>query len=258
MEKHLKMCTPTLILSLFMKRIVSTFCLIISMFSISYGLQGVNFENISLDKAIEKAQQAEKKVLIDFYTERCIGCEELDRHIFQDSSISLSINTEFICIRKNAEEEEGASLFKKYDLMRSYPTVLILDSKGREIDRIVGMYDKEEYFRRIRDAAENKNTLSDLLSKLGKEKDNYHIMLKIADKYYDRGIWQKAIYYYETSVTQEQYASNDVLWFKLGLLYSRIGETKSAIKALNTAIGINSDNEYYHRLLNKLKAREND
>jgi len=156
--------------------------LILSSTANSYS--GVNFEEITLDDVIEKAKRAGKSIMIDFYTDWCVPCKELDKRIFQDPTISRFINQRFLSLRINAEEEVGLKLMKKYQVSTTYPTVLFLDSEGKEIDRIVGLSGgKEDYFKIIQDYTEGRNTFPVLLTQLNKDKDNPTLIFKIADSW---------------------------------------------------------------------------
>ena len=82
--------------------------------------------------------------------------------------------------------------------MLGFPTVLFVNQKGKEIDRICGFYgDKNATFQTIQDYAEGKNTLTLLLSEFKKEKDNVKINYKLAKKHVSRWEGEQAKQYFE-------------------------------------------------------------
>ena len=82
--------------------------------------QRIDFiENFELDSIILKSDKP--LILIDFYTTWCGPCKRMDREVFTDSTIVKHVNSNCISLKVNAEEGQGISLAKKYNVT-SYPT----------------------------------------------------------------------------------------------------------------------------------------
>jgi len=98
------------------------------------------------ESVIKLASKNNKKVFIDFYTTWCGGCKGYDKYIFPDSTFQVYIQDKFYSLELDAESPENKEIVKKYKVF-GYPTIIIADSKGNEINRIVGYYgDKPNYY----------------------------------------------------------------------------------------------------------------
>ena len=68
-----------------------------------------------------------------------------------------------------------------------YPTVIVLKASGEEIDRIVGFDgDKDKFLQKVKDYANNKNTLPVLLSQYAADSNNVTLNYDLVQKYLDR------------------------------------------------------------------------
>jgi len=104
----------------------------------------------------------------------------------------------FVSLRVTITDKGAIDIGIKYNAMAT-PTTLILEGKGDEIDRIVG-FDKEEkdaYFQKIKDFAEGKSILAQVLAEVEKNPEDYDANWKMAQKYSDRGEREMAMPYYQ-------------------------------------------------------------
>ncbi len=85
-----------------------------------------------------------------------------------------------------AHAEAADSLTAKDYKVSGFPTFVITDSKGKEIDRIVGYLPAKEFLAKVDDYMNGIGTLDDLLSKVEASKDRT-LYFEIADKYKYRG-----------------------------------------------------------------------
>lgn len=98
--------------------------------------EGIIFQNISLRKALNLAQQEKKLVFIDCYTTWCGPCKKLSSEVFTKKEIGDYFNQSFICLKMDMDRE-GANVKSKYDI-RAYPSLLFLDHQGTVIHKIIG------------------------------------------------------------------------------------------------------------------------
>ncbi len=85
-------------------------------------------------------------VIIDFYADWCIPCKELDALTFSDPEV-IKVSEEFETYKADLTETlspEVEQLREKYKIV-GVPTVLILNSKGEEVERITGFVTAEEF-----------------------------------------------------------------------------------------------------------------
>lgn len=99
--------------------------------------KGTNFQNITLQEAIDKAKSEGKLVFIECHTNSCGPCRMMKKSIFPQSKIGEYMNEHFVAIMQNMEEGEGLTIAKKYGVA-IYPTYLIVDTEGNCVGQIIG------------------------------------------------------------------------------------------------------------------------
>ena len=128
-----------------MNRNSVVFCLLLGLFSITTGVFAAESAWLT-DFAEAKKLAAERKVpiLADFSrSDRCCWCRRLDREIFAEKAFQEYAKENLVLFmadfpRRKQQPEHLVSqnkLLKKKYKVRGYPTVLVLDSEGREVAR---------------------------------------------------------------------------------------------------------------------------
>jgi thioredoxin-related protein len=157
----------------------------------------VHFQKTSFSEAAAKAQQENKLMLMDVYATWCVPCKKLDKTVFSDEQIGEFINTKFVSLKVDGEKGEGPQLMEKFGVP-GYPTVILFNAQGEEIDRVVGFDgNKENYLQTLQNYLEGKNTLKDYLSRVENEGDNAELNYEIATKLLYRDEGNKALKYYQ-------------------------------------------------------------
>ncbi|WP_339885328.1 thioredoxin family protein [Polaribacter vadi] len=115
--------------------------------------QGIEFSELTLDQAINKAKQENKYIFIDFYTNWCAPCKLMDRDVFPLKELGTYFNPKFINLKINAEKgEEGPILANKYSI-KAYPTFVILDKNGDLVHMFAGgILDGEKFINKVRES----------------------------------------------------------------------------------------------------------
>jgi thioredoxin-related protein len=81
-------------------------------------------------------------------------CRKMTREVYTDQNvIKFSRSQVFMRVMEDTEEE-GAILARKYKV-RGFPTLIILDSKGQEVDRILGAMSPEELIEELKSIFKN-------------------------------------------------------------------------------------------------------
>ncbi len=96
----------------------------------------VSFEKGSFEMAIRKAKEQKKHIFIDFYTAWCGPCLEFSRNVLTDDKVGEAMNKVFVNLKFDAEKGEGIMLAKKYNVS-AYPTLLIVDTQGNIVERVI-------------------------------------------------------------------------------------------------------------------------
>lgn len=94
----------------------------------------------------ESALQNNDKMIIDFYADWCIPCKELDALTFSDAKV-ISALSDFKSLKVDMTKslsEETAQIREKFKII-GMPTILFIDSKGNEVNRLTGFVSAEEF-----------------------------------------------------------------------------------------------------------------
>lgn len=96
----------------------------------------------------ERAKQEKKVFMVDFYTDWCFVCKQMDRELFaQDEAIQL-FDRHFLAYKLNPEKTEK-QLADDYNIT-AYPTFVFFDHNGNEIGRITGYLQKESFLQQVK------------------------------------------------------------------------------------------------------------
>ncbi|WMI66020.1 thioredoxin domain-containing protein [Aestuariibaculum sp. YM273] len=104
--------------------------------------QGIDFQHITLEEALQKAEKENKLVFIDFYTTWCAPCKSLAKFVFPLEEVGVLYNKEFVSIKLDAEKE-GLTAARKYGVT-SYPTLMFLNPEGKAVYKETGALPKEK------------------------------------------------------------------------------------------------------------------
>ncbi|MEE9439152.1 MAG: thioredoxin family protein [Saprospiraceae bacterium] len=93
------------------------------------------FSNEKVDEALRKASEEGKLVFMDFYASWCTPCKWMEQTTFTDTRVVTSLNKDFISIKVDIDDIEGFQMKNRYEV-NFLPTILILNSKGKMVERI--------------------------------------------------------------------------------------------------------------------------
>ena len=211
----------------------------------------------SLDEIINKND--DKIILVDFETDWCVWCDRLDKDTYTDEGVMEFAEHNLISIKIDAEKNDGPEQKKKYRV-RGYPTILLLDPSGNELDRIVGYRPPKEFLEELIRIKGGENTLTDLLAQHRRKLEDYPTQLSLSKKYISLNLPDSArkhldnVYTYQQNKSQLDFSIS----LKLSQMYYQIGPLDRSIDLLEEIIGSgidSSDTAYFYRLL--YKARKN-
>ena len=102
--------------------------------------------------ALVRARATNRLTLIDFYAAWCGPCQELDRTVLADSRVREALEEyEFVKVDTDRHVEPS----DHFDVV-GLPTMVVLDSSGREVYRWVGMIEADELARTLSQLATSK------------------------------------------------------------------------------------------------------
>jgi thiol:disulfide interchange protein DsbD len=98
------------------------------------------------EKGVAQAREEKRPMIIDFGATWCGACKELDKHTFSDAEFKAKAGR-FVGVKVDATNEEDpkvVALTKKYDV-KGLPTVVVLDSEGKEVKRFTEFVDAKKF-----------------------------------------------------------------------------------------------------------------
>ena len=115
-----------------------------------------------------------------------------------------------------------------------FPTVILMNSSGEEIDRIYGYAPPEEFVTTIRDYLRGKNTLDDLEARFEADPKDAELAYRLAEKYEGRQMYEEAASHYRKVVDldpMDKKGNSDDALFGLAWLEVREKEYLKAVDA---------------------------
>ena len=91
-------------------------------------------KNQSLMDIVDIAVKENKLIFVDVYADWCMPCKNMDDDVFSDNGIADFMKSNFINYKVDGEKFNGPNLGVMFGL-GGYPTLLILDQKGRIVER---------------------------------------------------------------------------------------------------------------------------
>ena len=99
--------------------------------------------------ALERARNEGKPVLVNFYADWCVWCKRLESTTLRDAKVASVLQNKVVPLSLNVEGD-GKELSNEYQV-DGLPTIIVLDSGGREIGRIPGYMPPDSFLKRVED-----------------------------------------------------------------------------------------------------------
>ncbi len=122
--------------------------------------QGVAFQYGNVEKAMKEAQRKDKMVFVDVYAVWCGPCKKAEKEVFMNDSLAAYFNEHFICVKIDAETEEGKRFTEQYNA-KSLPSFVYLRPNGDLVLKESGYGSPGRLMEKTRYACGLKNIRSD-------------------------------------------------------------------------------------------------
>jgi thioredoxin-related protein len=103
------------------------------------------------NKARSMAAEQNKMLLVDFYTDWCGWCKEMDKTTFRDSAVVAFVNEHFVPLSIDAEKGLGVTVAMKYRVS-AYPSYGYFTHDGLLVTKSIGYQPADEYLKTLKDA----------------------------------------------------------------------------------------------------------
>jgi thioredoxin 1 len=104
---------------------------------------GIQFLDISWQRALRIAESENKLIFVDFYTEWCGVCKRQKRRTFPDAQVGILFNHQFINLALDMEKGEGKILAEIYEV-RQHPTLLFINARGEVVEQGTGFHNAQK------------------------------------------------------------------------------------------------------------------
>ena len=130
--------------------LVIAFCMAFTFTGMAQGktakVKDINFIEDAWSEALKQAAAQNKYIFVDAYASWCGPCKMLRNTTFKDSKIVAFFNQNFVNISIDMEKGVGPQLSNTWQI-QAYPTLIILNSKGKPVLGTVGYIDAKELMR---------------------------------------------------------------------------------------------------------------
>lgn len=197
----------------------------------------IAFEKGSFNEVLAKAKTQNKIVMIDFITDWCIWCKQLDMRVYTNKEVVDYANAHQVNWKTDAEKE-GVDLAKKYNVT-GFPTLVFVDADGNEIDKIVGFYPAKDFLEMIKKINDGKSTLTYFQNYQKNNPADLKANLDLANKLIEAGKTDDAAKYLKYIIEQDaQNAAGytDDAEFNLAMLSDKNKKAETYIADVNALL----------------------
>ena len=138
------------------------------------------------EQALADGQDWGKPVLTYLYTDSCTYCKQMEATTFQDPLLVEEMRDQYVWIKLNAETDPTGSQLRERFAVSSYPTILVTDYDGSEIDRLNGYVQASDFKQRIESFVAGPDTFKGLQQRLEAEPDSLSTHFSLGHKYLER------------------------------------------------------------------------
>ena len=121
--------------------------------------QGVDFQDLTFQQALDKAKAEGKLVFMDCYTSWCGPCKHMTENVFPMAVMGEYFNKTFVNVKFDMEKGEGITLRRKFGV-NSFPTFFILRPDGTVQHRIAGARPQERFLEAAKRGANEETSLA--------------------------------------------------------------------------------------------------
>lgn len=115
--------------------------------------EGIPFEELSFEEALEKARKENKLLFVDCYTSWCGPCKMMSKQVFSQKFVGDFFKEYFVSLKIDMERGEGPELAKKFGV-KAYPTMLLLTSAGIVKYKLLGGIGPRTFMNKIQKGME--------------------------------------------------------------------------------------------------------
>ena len=144
------------------------------------------------EKAIERARAEKKLIIADMFTDWCVLCKKLDAETFADPRLIENMASDYVWLKLNTETEEDGKRLQKEFAILTYPTTLVLDGEGEEVDRIDRFLAAAPFMEAVKSSVHSPDSLASLRKAVQTQPDSVSARFALAEKLLNQNNYAKA------------------------------------------------------------------
>jgi tetratricopeptide (TPR) repeat protein len=143
-------------------------------------------------KAVQRAQAEKKLIIADMFTDWCVLCKKMDAETFADPKLIQNMADKYVWLKLNTETEEDGKRLQKEFAILTYPTTLVLDGQGEEVDRIDRFLAAAQFSERVRSLVDSPDSLASLRKAVQEQPNSVSARYALAEKLLSQNNYAKA------------------------------------------------------------------
>jgi thiol:disulfide interchange protein len=116
-------------------------------------LDETGLEILTLEQALEVANNTNKLVLADMSAIWCPSCRKLDKQVFSDEQVKTQLNQDFVYTRIEYESAEGNNFMQNYQVT-GFPTLIVLNPRGEKLVQLPINYEPLAFLKTLEQVLE--------------------------------------------------------------------------------------------------------
>src|SRR5438094_1588365 len=149
------------------------------------------------EKAIERAQAEKKLIIADMFTDWCALCKKMDAETFAEPQLIQKMADEYVWLKLNTETEEDGKRLQKDFAILTYPTILVLDGQGEEVDRIDRFLSSPKFRETVKSFVESPDSLASLRKAVQEQPNSVSARYALAEKFLNQNNYLKAVPHFQ-------------------------------------------------------------
>ena len=171
--------------------VVSAIVLGLILINLPAGASTITWER-DYGKAIERARTEKKLIIADVFTDWCELCKKMDAETFAEPRLIQKMAGKYVWLKLNTEtQEDGIRLQKEFAIL-TYPTILVLDSQGEEVDRVDRFLAAAPFTEKVESFVSSPDSLLSLRRKVQEQPNSVSAQYALAEKLLSQNNYAKA------------------------------------------------------------------
>ncbi len=166
-------------------RLLPVLCTTLCMLTVAARAHAVTWADGTLAEVLSKAKSSHRWVVVDIFATWCGPCHEMDEKVYARPEVTRVLDG-FVALRRDGEKDEGKTLVERYHTV-GFPTLLVLDENGAEIDRLMGFVDAKALVTTLENFRRGVGTLHALEERLRANASDENLRAEVATHHAMRG-----------------------------------------------------------------------